>query len=152
MTQRFEAERPLIDLKRNAGKFQHGDITAYLTWAGDNRRPCLVLVPSWTFGKANLRRVTPCIVPMDNAWKWDAQRGLPGECAATSMAFAEALGLSANLVTAMRITTIIHDHLQDLIRMRPETHRDGATYVAAEIIRTNRDTGEQVYTEVHEHA
>lgn len=136
---------PLIDLKRYGFKHQHGDITVFGTWAGDNRRPCLVLVPSYRMISAD--RITPCVVPLVNAWKWDRRKGLPEDCALTSAAFAEALGLTPNIMTCIRITTIIHDHLDDLLKMPPEKPENQA--VVAEFIRTDTD-GRQHHAEILE--
>lgn len=111
--------RTAIDLDRYHARHQHGDIMVFLTWwlADDSGpKPCLVLIPTFT----PLDRVTPCVVMMENAWLWSEQVGDPRQAAHTAFAFAQMLGQDTNNATnVIRIRSIIHDHIPDLITMPP---------------------------------
>lgn len=144
----FTPQKHALDLNRYAFKHQKGDITVYGTWygIGDSRRPCLVLVP--THIQTSHEKITPCAVSLDDAYRWDRWTGDPAYCARCSAWFAYCLGFNPNNnATVMRITTIIHDLLGDLIHLKPEPFYEKGP-ITAEFVRTDVETGRQTYTEV----
>lgn len=139
---------PRYDLDLTQVHFQqtYGDITLFGTWFGEQRRPALVLMPTFAIGQ-DVIRVTPCVVPLASAWCWDRERGDPRHCARISIMFAQSLGLSAhNSATLMRITTIIQDNLGELLGMPPKPTE---ALVVADAIRTD-EYGREHHSEVIE--
>lgn len=134
-----------LDLTRYWHKQQHGDITAYFTWYGENDEPALVLVPTY---RQHHERAVPCVVPLANAWKWDETIGDPRGCAQTCYKFADLLGLDKlSSMTCQRIASIIRDGLGDLVSIPPKpTERR----VAADVIITDA-SGRQRHAEVIDH-
>lgn len=111
--------RHAIDLTKYWERRTHGDITAYYTWlrTDDDFEQALVLIP--THRQSN-QKTTPCVVPLQNAWKWDETLGEPEACAQTCMQFAEHMGFNAfSAITCQRIASIIRDGLGDLISIPP---------------------------------
>lgn len=138
---------PQYDLDLTQVHFQRtfGDITLFGTWFGEQRRPALVLLPTYMIGYAG---VVPCVVPLASAWKWAEETGDPRHAARISRMFAQSLSLSPdNIATLMRITTIIRDHIGDLIAIPPKPTE---CRVVADAIRTDED-GRQHHSEVIEH-
>lgn len=133
-----------LDLTKVWWQQSHGDITAFGTWFGRDRRPAIVLLPTARIGALN---VVPCVVPLDGAWRW-ADDGDPRHCARVSFLFAQSMGLTAyNQFTLMRITGIIQGHLGDLLTMPPKpTER----HVVADAVRTDQ-YGRQHHSEIAEH-
>ncbi|MGL4858380.1 MAG: hypothetical protein ACRC5A_01320 [Enterobacteriaceae bacterium] len=116
--------KPFIDLTRHAFTRRHGDIRVYGTWMGAENRPALVLIPS----HAPLRAVTPCVVPMDNAWIWSEEMGEPQHVALACFQFAQALGLDQyNCFTLIRLAGIIRDELGELLNIPPKPPTDNVT-------------------------
>lgn len=107
-----------LDLTRYHHKRQHGDITAFYTWFGEELRPALVLIPTY---RQDNQRTTPCIIPLDNAWKWDENVGDPEGCARSCFQFAGYLGLDPlSSMTCQRIASIIRDGLGELLSIPPK--------------------------------
>ncbi len=95
---------------------KHGDILCFGTWYGESDRPCLALVPARAV--ISHERVTPCIVPLDTAWKWTEELGDIRDCAATCIQFAHALGLNPHdKASVLLLLTVIRDHIGDLLSM-----------------------------------
>ena len=137
--------RYALDLTKYWSKRQHGDITSYLSWFGPEQRPALVLIPTY---RQSVQKTTPCVVPLDHAWKWDERLGDPEGCARTCMEFAGHLGLDPlSKITCMRICSIIRDSLGDLVSIPPKpTERT----VAADAIITDA-SGRQRHAEIIDH-
>jgi hypothetical protein len=119
--------RPAIDLTRYHFVRELGDIRLYGTWLyheeDDDDEPCLVLVPAYrTHG------VVPCVVALSAAFKYDDPRHL----AEMSAQFARALGFGDDRWAAMKIGSIIHDHLLDLITM-PENPTEAVVGATANV-------------------
>lgn len=122
-----------------------GDITVFGTWFGGDRRPALVLLPTARIGHD---RVMPCVVPLASAFAWDRRTGDPRHCARVSALFAENLGLNPhNAFTLMRITSLIQDHMGDLLSIPP---KPAETYVAADACFTD-EHGTTRYAEILDH-
>ena len=97
-----------LDLRKAAFHRLHGDILAVYTWVNEER--ALVLLP------AHRSPGSPWyIVCESSAWKYDD----PGYLAKQSAKAASVLGMDETQSTWLRIATIIHEGLPDLIRMPP---------------------------------
>jgi len=103
-------------------------ITVYGTWwRGDDgrHRPCIVLLP--TNRRIN-QRVRPCVVTVDDAFKWDVEaKGLNKEqreaceryISNAGAVFAEQLGIGVGPHSASTVINVIHDELDDLMKIPP---------------------------------
>lgn len=140
-----------LDLRRTHFTHPRGDVTVYGTWLLTNRRPCLVLLPSFT--RIDSDYLVPCIIPMDQAYKWDEHTGDPAHCAQMTWWFAQALGIDAhNPSNMIRLTSIIREHLGDLLTMPP--FPESQTEIVADTLMVNHETGrttEATITEVSDH-
>jgi len=137
--------RPALDLSKAHFKRVKGDLTVIGTWliGNDAPEPALVLVPSHAEG---FERVTPCVVPLSAAWIWSEESGDPVHAARQSYTFAKALNVSAeNVYTCMRISSLIRNHLGDLVAM-PPMPKDGLE-VVADALRVDED-GTEHYAEI----
>jgi len=122
-----------------------GDITVIFTWIITTGRPCMVLVP--TSAGLTHERITPCIVPMEHAYLWDENVGDGRHCAIAAYQFAASLGFNPNNPqTLVRITSIVREHLGDLLTMPQEPDFDRP--VMAEITKTDTETGKTEEAEI----
>lgn len=137
-----------IDLSRTAWTRPKGDLTLYGTWILTTGRPAMVIVPSRLVPTHD--RVTPCIVPIDTAYMWDEYTGDPGHCARMTYLFASSLGINPhNPMNLVRLTSLIRDHLGDLLTMPPLPH--GERVVVADAILTETSTGKTREAEIMDH-
>lgn len=136
-----------LDLNKCHARREIGDMTLFMTWLRREHdwHPCLVILPAALVGKAG---ATPCVVPLDNAWRWSPDIGDGAHCARTAFEFCEALRLNPyeprNLV---KVAVMIQDHIGDLLRIPP---RPQERNVVAEAFLTDRETGKVGYQEVTE--
>jgi len=140
--------KPFLDLTQTHFTRVKGDITIYGAWCGDDRRPCLALVPTIRYG---LARFHPCIVHIDDAWKWNWRKGDgdPAYCAKASKVFARYLGLNEHSARdCAKVVVAIQDHIGDLFTIPPKPTE---AFVAADAIVTNLDTGKQKHAEILDH-
>lgn len=138
--------KPALDLNKIAWKRTFGEVTAMGCWFGQDDTPCLVLVPTFLMG---VTQITPCIVPIQNAWHWAEETGEPAYAVQNSLVFAKALGLNASEPRdVLKITSIVRDCLGDLLTMTPRPKTDHV--VVADAIVTNKDTGKQRHSEITE--
>lgn len=94
-----------LDLRKAHLSRHHGDILAIYTWVNDER--ALVLLPA-------LRKGAPWYVVCESAaWKYDDPAYLAQQCAKAC----DVLGMEPSRPNWVRIATIIHEGLPDLIRM-----------------------------------
>ncbi|HEX4843180.1 MAG TPA: hypothetical protein VFV57_05875 [Limnobacter sp.] len=94
-----------IDLKNCHLQRQHGDIVALYTWMNEER--CLVLIPAY-------RKNSAWYVIMDSAaYKYDDPAYLATQCAKAC----EVLGMEPSQLNWVRLATIIHEGLPDLVSM-----------------------------------
>lgn len=138
--------RPILDLTRCHFTKAHGDITVFGTWLlqQNGATPALVLLATAKVGNEN---AIPCIVPLSTAWAWSEEIGDPRHAAQRSYWFAANMGLNAhNIATVMRVTSIIRDHLGDLLSIPPRPHDK---VVVADAIRTDQ-YGKEHHSEVIE--
>lgn len=111
----------VLDLTRYHWKAAYGEITAYGTWFKDEDgwHTCLALAPT---NEQRLRdgSASPCIVPLNDAWKWSEEVGDAAYSARNAFKFADALGLDAfQKQNIFGVLSIIHDRLGDLISIPP---------------------------------
>ena len=137
MKSRKFTQKLQIDLSKRHDTFVHGDLSVILTWTQHNRRPALVLVP--TFAVLHNQRVTPCIVPLDMAHMWDETTGDGRHCATTSMVFACNLSSEPSPRLCFRITDLIREHLGDLLMCPPMPAFQQVEVAFATL--TDRDSG-----------
>jgi hypothetical protein len=84
---------------------QHGDIIAVYTWVNDER--AMVLIPAYRPG-------APWYIVMESAaFRYDDPTYLASQCAKAC----EVLGIEPSRPNWVRVATIIHEGLPDLIRM-----------------------------------
>lgn len=89
----------------------HGDVTAIYTWVNDER--ALVLAATYRAGNPFLPGAPLYIVLEKNAHAYDD----PIQLAHTAKKASEVLGLDASTVAWVKLATIIHEGLPDLVRM-----------------------------------
>lgn len=89
----------------------HGDVTAIYTWVNDER--ALVLAATYRAGNPFLPGAPLYIVLEKNAYAYDD----PIQLAYTAKKASEVLGLDASTVAWVKLATIIHEGLPDLVRM-----------------------------------
>lgn len=132
-----------LDLSRYHDRFTHGDLTVYATWHGNDLHPCLAIVPSYYEGH---ERVTPCIVPQRQAWLWAENIGDGAHCAFIANQFCDHLRMNRNMTNNFRISSVIRNHLGDLLAIPPAPFE---FKVVADAFRTSSD-GKQHHSEVRE--
>jgi hypothetical protein len=103
-----------LDIRKAHAAHKFGDIVQVLTWVNDER--AMVLMAA---NRAN----SPWFIVCESAsWKYDNPQYLARQAAKC----AEVLGMDQNKSTWVKIATIIHEGLPDLIRMPskqpPEFH------------------------------
>lgn len=130
-----------LDLTRYHARYQRGDLTVFLTWFGNDLTPCLVIVPTHVEGH---ERVTPCVVLQRAAWVWSEAIGEGRHCAITSYQFCHYLRIAQTPANCIRVTSIIRDHIGDLLAVPPAPFE---TAVVADAIRRDQD-GKEHHSEV----
>lgn len=136
--------RCFIDLAQTHSQRTFGDITALFTWVGAEKKPALVLAPTMRLG--NDKEYVPPVIPMENSWIWDEERGDGASCACNCALFAQALGLPEDIRSAMKVMSVIRECIGDLIKMPPKpTER----VVVADAIRTD-ESGKEHHSEIAE--
>lgn len=114
-------ERPILDL--NFTHFDHRikDIRVIGSWMTDGSRdPCLVLA----HGRKDLQDITPCVVPLQSAWKWAEETCDNIECAMMAMDFCPHLGKNMNHNDdVIQVIWTVRERLHDLIMMPPAPRR-----------------------------
>jgi hypothetical protein len=106
-----------LDLHKAHLSRQHGDLLAIFTWVNDER--AMVLLPSRRMG-------SPWYVVMESAaFKYDD----PGYLARQCVTACNVLGMEPSRPNWVRVATIIHEGLPDLIKMPsapPATYLSGS--------------------------
>lgn len=133
-----------LDLTQSHFVKTRGDLTLYGCWFGEDAlRPCLVVMPTFR------SRGVPLVVEVDSAYKWnpDDRDVDPRGAARLVMEFLRRNGMdSGNAFTHMRVMSLIHDHLHDLLTIPPKPTTD--LVVVADAFRTDTDTGKTIHTEI----
>lgn len=112
-----------LDLNKAHLSRQHGDLMVIFTWVNDERS--MVLIPAYRKGAAWY------IVCESAAWKYDNKEYLKRQC----MKAAEVLGMEPSPNNWIKLATIIHDGLPDLITMPtgPDKELTSANYGQMEL-------------------
>lgn len=134
-----------LDLTQYHFTKARGDLTLFGTWYGDRLRPCLVVVPTQRIS-AFLSR--PLVIEVDDAWRWnpDDPDAEPEHNSRMIGDFLRASGMDdSNVFTRMRVASLVHDHLGDLLRIPP---KPVAAVVVADAIQTDRETGKVTHREI----
>jgi len=134
-----------LDLTQPAFTKRRGDLMLYGAWHGQDLRPCLVVLPAFRVGKA-----VPLVVLVDDAYRWNIEdRDVdPRSNAQLVGAFLRANGMDyLNTFTAMKVASLIHDHLGDLLSIPP---KPAEVIVVADVLHTDHDTGKVHHREIIE--
>lgn len=106
--------KPAIDLTRTQFQRHLGDLSLYGTWIynedQETEEPCLVVIPRY-----QRNGFKPCVVALSAAYKYNDPRYL----ARISFAFLSMLGFAQTPSEGHKIASLIHDHLDDLLKMPP---------------------------------
>ena len=145
--------RIALDLTQSHFIKERGDLTLYGSWYGEQRRPCLAVLPT-------NREGIPLVIELKDAWKWNpddkdvpglliipGRESQPESSARLIGAFLYANGYDSNSITAMRVLSLIHDHLGDLLAMPP---KPTTLQVVADAFRTD-ENGKVHHQEIREH-
>lgn len=137
---------PALDLSRQHFAYVKGDLTLIGTWVRteEDWRPCMVLIRT---GEEFSDHTIPCVVTLDKAWIWSEQVGDIVAAARTTAGFLDALRMQPSKANIIRIRSLIHDHLGDLLTMPPYVPAD--RIVLAEITATDQN-GRTIEAEVME--
>lgn len=148
MSNLIRPERPAIDLKRRHFEGSKHGIIYVGTWLNDpksrNRsQPCLVLLHG---SRAIAQgRTVPCIIALDQAWRWAAHGdvGDPEHCGRIVHEWLEKGYLPGSPHSAkdkIRVLDVINERLPDLICIPPQPKADASPAIG-EIIAIDRSTG-----------
>lgn len=132
-----------LNLEVSQWRRTYGDVEVFGTWLWTTHEPVLAFVPAI---RRKGRAFVPSVIRLNNTWIYSEELGDPRAAAAEAYQIAIALGAEPDRATCMKILGIIRDCLSDLINMPPAP--ESMRRVAAEIIHTNRETGEQRHAEV----
>lgn len=139
--------RPAIDLtKRHFEGSKHG-IVYVGTWLNDpasltRSQPCLVLLHGSRPISAG--RTVPCIIALDQAWRWAAHGdvGDPEHCGRIVADWLRAGYLPGDVTNPndrLRVLDVVNTRLPDLINMPPKPKGD--TAAIGEAVQIDRQTG-----------
>lgn len=134
-----------LDLTKSHFEHKRGDLILYGAWFGEKMRPCLAVTPAYRAFKT-----VPLVILVDDAWRWnpDDPDVDPVHNAKMIGAFLKSNGMDyLNKFTAMKVASLIHDHLADLVAIPPKNTEE---IVVADIIQTDRDTGKVTHRELIE--
>lgn len=147
-----DSYRHAIDLAVTHRTHARGDIMVWMTWLrrAERQEPCMVLTPRSVLISAD--RVVPCIVPMDQAWRWSEEVGDEEHALITGAIFCANLGFNPyNPKNVHKIVGIVREYLGDLVTMPPRP-KDVPQAVAAIMEVHNGDTGQITEFEVQDDA
>ena len=131
-----------LDLTQSAFVKTRGDLTLYGCWHGKHLRPCLVVLPAFR------AHGVPLVIELDTAWEWnpDDPDVDPRRNAQLVGQFLMANGMDfTNHFTGMKVVSLVHDHLGDLLMMRP---KPAQLIVVADALHTDSDTGKTTHREI----
>lgn len=134
-----------LDLTKPHFEKRRGDLMLYGAWHGERLRPCLVVLPAFRSGKTS-----PLVIEIDDAHRWnpDDPESDPQMNAQLVGQFLMRNGMDyTNRFTAMKVVSLIHDHLSDLVFIPPKPTEN---VVVADAFQTDRDTGKTTHKEVIE--
>lgn len=137
-------ERPAIDLRHRHFEGKKHGILFVGTWLNDKNRsqPCLVLLHGSRPIAAG--RTMPCIIAMDQAWRWAAHNsvGDPEHCGRLVHDWLAKGYLPGSPMSArdkLAVLDVVNERLPDLIAMPPRPRGD--TAAIGEMVAIDRETG-----------
>lgn len=140
-----------INLAEHAWKREFADFTVYGTWyqlGTRPRTPCLVIINA---GEERNDHTSPFWVPISDAWRWEEVRGDPAFVAREAVAACIKLRRTPQASLLIRLQSLVHDHLGDLLHIPPFNPANHAPRnVIAEAIITNRSTGVEKHVELRD--
>lgn len=148
-------ERPTLQLEnRHFSRIKHG-LEVIGTWYQneDTRwrwKPCLVLLPQYW---PPTHRPVPCIIPLENAWKW-ALHGDVGDPEHVLMMIAYWFdegflpGAPFNKRDHMRVMDAVNDSLPDLIAMPPRPKGEQVAIADIKITRSGEVVEREILNDV----
>lgn len=142
------APRPALDLRIYAHWQTHGEFDVVLTWYITTGEPCIVLLPSGR--RPDDMDMIPCVVTLNNAFRWDESLGDPVFIKDTLEDWAPALGFGTHDNRRKnRVLSLIRDYLGEMIAMPPAGHQ--AHEVVADVFHRDLETGKVKHIEVKDH-
>lgn len=132
-----------VDLAKAHASHQYGDLMVIFTWVNDERS--MILIPAYRKGAAWY------IVGESASYKYDNRDYLKRQC----MKAAEVLGMEPSPNNWLKLATIIHDGLPDLITMpsEPEKELTSGNYGYMELLADGkRMVGQEIKLEKEEGA
>lgn len=141
-----------IDIDRYHFRRVLGDLTVIGTWIhiDDQWRQCLAIIRT---GEELHEATTPCLITVDQAWLWSEAPGIGDPRRAARIAREMLISLRMdenNINNAIRIASLIHDHLGDLLTIPPYSPVEPAP-VIAEVTMRDTDTGKVREVELRDH-
>lgn len=115
-----------LDLTQSHFSQQHGELTVFGTWFGEDLRQCLAIIPTY-----RRRGFFPAVIMLDDAYLWAIETGSPFYVQQEAPKIARALGFDPTPSLCARIANTINDHLSDLLTMPP---KPAERFVAADAI------------------
>jgi hypothetical protein len=106
-------EKHILDLSKRNWSHSRFGLTAIGTWVrlDDRWRPCMAIV------RNNAHTLRPCVIPLEDAWRWSDQEQKPELLAAR---FLGQLGIDpSNPDNRHRLIDLVNSRMVDLITMPP---------------------------------
>lgn len=140
-----------LDLRYRAWTKVHGDLTFIGSWMREENSQFTSVMVIVRTGEESSDHNIPCIVPVTEAWRWSEELGDPRGAARTTAEFLEALRMSFTKRNAIRLTSLIHDHIGDLLAIPPFASLGVEQVVTADLIRIDHGTGEITEQEIRDY-
>lgn len=126
-----------LDLSLYHWKKDRMGVTAIGTWIRleGTFRPCMVLIRA---GSEKEDGTVPCVITVDRAYLWEPETaGDFSRTIALAVTYCEALRLSLDKTTVVRLMDFINDYLSDLLSIPPFPVSQIEAPVVAEIVLTD---------------
>lgn len=139
-----------INLAEHAWKRELADFTIYGTWYAFNGRshPCLCIINR---GEETNDHTSPFWIPISDAWRWEEVKGDPAFVARESIAACIRLRRTPQPSLLIRLASLVHDHLSDLLHIPPyDPSKFAPQTVIAEATYTHRATGQTLEVELRD--
>lgn len=147
------SERPVLDLEQAHFTHTVGGILVIGTWYMDREtreaQPCLVLLDAAR--RLQRKRVIPCIVLLEDMWRWTVEMGDRDFVARNISDWLNSgalPGSATNKKDVFRVMDAVQSRLRDIVTMPPlppkAAIKHGAASPVGELIITERDTGKTV--------
>lgn len=148
------AERPVLDLSLAYFEATHCGIRIIGTWVMDpetrQSQPCIVLLDARRPVRPG--KVIPCIIPLDQAWRWTRELGDPEHVANTVadwMACGAMPGQPFNKRDVFAVFDAVQSRLRDLLKMPPlpvkAAIKHGAAPAIGDLVITERESGKVIH-------